>query len=74
MKCKKTPKAKKLCHPFGKGVTANKMLSQLLWYAVVSQDSLVAFSEEEVRLLICVRQNVTQRKRMFALKIAAINI
>lgn len=50
------------------------MLSQLVWYVVVSQDSLVVFSEEVIRLLICVRQNVVQRKCMFVLKIAVINI
>lgn len=49
IKKKNNPKAKRLCHPFSKGVNANKMLSQLIWYVVVSQDSLVAFS---VRLLI----------------------
>lgn len=37
------------------------MLSQLIWYVVVSPDGLVAISEVEARLPIFVRQNVAQK-------------
>lgn len=38
------------------------MLSQLIWYVVVSPFSLIAISEVEARLLIFVRQNVAQKR------------
>lgn len=50
------------------------MLNQLAWCVVVSQDSPVVFPEEEIRLLICVKQNVAKGKSMFVLKIAVINV